>query len=55
MTNTEFDQLQQQYGWGYVEEDLLLDEHIRLEAISITMVDWSHTYIANGISDFEFG
>ena len=55
VTKTDFDQLQQQYGWGYVKEDLLLDEHIRLDAISITMVDWSHTYIANGIADVEFG
>ena len=55
MTKAEFGQLEQQYGWVYHEHDVLLDDHLQLNAIATTMWDWSHTYVANGVADVEFG
>ena len=55
MSQVDFKQLQQQFGWRYLKNDILLDDHLRLDAISVTMVDWSHTYIASGVADLEFG
>ena len=55
MSKADIKQLQTQFGWGYVKNDILLDGHLRLDAISVTMVDWSHTYIASGVADLEFG
>ena len=39
VSNTDFKQMQQEFGWGYVKEDMLLDDHLRVDAISIAMVD----------------
>ena len=37
MTKAEFGQLEQQYGWVYHEHDVLLDDHLQLNAIATTI------------------
>ena len=51
----QFEHLETQFGWNYIERNLVLEEGIRLNVVSCTMYDWIHTYVAGGNADTEFG
>ena len=50
-----YDLLESLYGFTYNPHQLILNERLRLDAVSIVMFDWAHCLVADGIADVEMG
>ena len=46
---------EQLFGFNWNPHNLLLNERLRLNAVSCWMFDWAHCYVCGGIADVEFG
>ena len=55
MSNADFELREQLFGFTYNTYQLLLNESLNLDVISITMFDWAHCMVADGIADAEMG
>ena len=50
-----YDLLESVYGFTYNPHQLILNERLRLDAVSIVMFDWAHCLVVDGIADVEMG
>jgi len=55
LTKAEFELREQLFGFNWTPHSLILNERLRLNAVSCLMFDWSHCYVCDGIADAEFG
>jgi len=50
-----FDERAQVLGFNYNPHSIILNERFRLQVVSMTMYDWAHIYISDGLADVELG
>ena len=55
LTNDEFELREQLLGFNYNPEHVALNPRFQLKIASMTMYDWAHIYVSDGIGDSEFG
>ena len=55
VTSTQFEDIEQVYGFTWNAHSIITHERIRLNAVSAVCFDWHHTYVSDGLGDAELG
>ena len=54
-TPDDFENRSQSYGWNYNPYSISLNVHVDDDVDDITVFDWAHCYLIDGLLDVEFG
>ena len=55
MTKVKFDTLCKIRGWNWTPANVILNPRFDLNLATMTMFDWAHVYVHDGLADVEFG
>lgn len=50
-----FEEMETLYGFRLTDRSIILNEELRLDAVSALMFDWAHCYVCDGLADEEWG